>query len=689
MTDGAVRNHGIGATLYVNRSGKTKLAGFFSAKLQKRQTSWLPCEIEALAITVAIRHFSPYIVQSLETTYILTDSKPCVQAYEKLCRGEFSLSPRVSTFLTAVSRYQAIVKHIAGTANLLSDHASRNAPQCHEQSCQLCTFITKMESCVVRQSDIDDILNGQAKLPFMSRKAWITIQSECPDLRRTHAHLTQGTRPSKKLTNIRDVKRYLNIASIAHDGLLVVKRTEPFHSHRECVIIPRHVLDGMLTSLHIQLNHPTQHQLKKVAQRYIFALDLEKAIDNISDRCHQCASLRATPRHIIKQSTSDPPAGVGISFAADILRRNRQLILVVRETVTSFTLTRLISCERQEELRDTLICLCSDLTPLQGPFAVIRVTAAPGFQALAEDKILQQNHLQFEIGRVKNPNHNPVAERAIQELESELRRQLPRGEPLTSSLLAITTARLNSRIRTNGLSAREMWFQRDQLTNEQLPIRDLDRIIEQHNQRLDNHQPSEASKCPKKIPPETTPINTGDIVYLYREGSKHEARSRYVVTSIDANWCCIRKFTGEQLRNVSYKVKKSEIYKVPSEFIPNPQERNTNDERLQVPSVPTLEPSSHDLIPPEISSTDPPLISPQPHRPLGHQADRPAEEPSQVSDTTSITDTTQTLPTDDQLSALDRHASPADSPPTESPMPTAHKPSRRHKKPTWLEDYTE
>ena len=47
---------------------------------------------------------------------------------------------------------------------------------------------------------------------------------ECPDLRRTHAHLTQGTRLFKKLTNNKDVKRHLNVATIASDGSLLVKR---------------------------------------------------------------------------------------------------------------------------------------------------------------------------------------------------------------------------------------------------------------------------------------------------------------------------------------------------------------------------------------------------------------------------------------------------------------------------------
>ena len=89
VTDGAVRKPGIGVTLYVTRDGKLRLAGFFSAKLRGSQTMWLPCEVEALAIAVATKHFSPYVIQSHHKACILTDSKPCVQAYEKLCRREF------------------------------------------------------------------------------------------------------------------------------------------------------------------------------------------------------------------------------------------------------------------------------------------------------------------------------------------------------------------------------------------------------------------------------------------------------------------------------------------------------------------------------------------------------------------------------------------------------------------------
>ena len=166
----------------------------------------------------------PYMVQSNHTTSILTDSKPCEQAHEKLCRGEFSVSPRVSPLLSGVSRYQANVRYIAGSANVPSYFASRNAAVCVEQQCKVCTFIRETEASVVMQRvTTDDITYGRAKLTFTSRSAWLTIQAECQYMRRTHAHLKQGTRPSKKITNAKDVKRYLNVASIARDGMLVVR----------------------------------------------------------------------------------------------------------------------------------------------------------------------------------------------------------------------------------------------------------------------------------------------------------------------------------------------------------------------------------------------------------------------------------------------------------------------------------
>ena len=85
---------------------------------------------------------------------------------------------------------------------------------------------------------------------------------------------------------------------------------------------------------------------------------------------------------------------------------------------------------------------------------------------------LKSLRLSLEIGRVKNPNKNPVVEKAILELEEELLKQEPTGGPVLQLGLAIAVVRLNSRIRYSDLSARELWTQRSQFSHEQLPISD-------------------------------------------------------------------------------------------------------------------------------------------------------------------------------------------------------------------------
>ena len=153
------------------------------------------------------------------------------------------------------------------------------------------------------------------------------------------------------------------------------------------------------------------------------------------------------------------------------------------------------------------------------------------------------------------------------EVEEELRRQAPNGEPITQLGLGIAISRLNSRLRRQGLSAYELWTRRDQYSNTQLPIDDINTIRTQHQQRLKNHPYSERSKCPKETRVHTSihKIAVGDLVYLRTERDKTKVRNRYLVVSIDRPWCFIKKFTNTQIRAVSYKVRLDECYRVPSE----------------------------------------------------------------------------------------------------------------------------
>lgn len=60
-------------------------------------------------------------------------------------------------------------------------------------------------------------------------------------------------------------------------------------------------------------------------------------------------------------------------------------------------------------------------------------------------------------------------------------------------------------------------------------------------------------------------LNVGDLVYLYSDKDESRARSRYLIVTVDGEWCYIKTFTFNQLRAISYKVKLKECYKVLSD----------------------------------------------------------------------------------------------------------------------------
>ena len=153
---------------------------------------WYPCEIEALSISASVTHYSPYIVQSVHRTQLLTNNRPCVQAWSKMKRGEFSSSARVSTSLSILSQYNVDVQFIKGAYNLPSDFQSRNPPSCEEQCCQICKFVAENIHAVVRAVSVEAVLAGREQVPFATRASWKNLQMQCHDLRRVHAHLSAG-----------------------------------------------------------------------------------------------------------------------------------------------------------------------------------------------------------------------------------------------------------------------------------------------------------------------------------------------------------------------------------------------------------------------------------------------------------------------------------------------------------------
>lgn len=60
ITNGTVKTPGITTRMYIIHDNTLQLTSFFSTKLCSCQVTWLPCEIEALSIPAAMKHYSSY-----------------------------------------------------------------------------------------------------------------------------------------------------------------------------------------------------------------------------------------------------------------------------------------------------------------------------------------------------------------------------------------------------------------------------------------------------------------------------------------------------------------------------------------------------------------------------------------------------------------------------------------------------
>ena len=156
-----------------------------------------------------------------------------------------------------------------------------------------------------------------------------------------NAHFTQGTHPSKKTKHVKDLQRYLQVATLNERGLLIVRKSDPFCLQRELIVVPCDMLPGLITALHICVQHPTKHQLSSLFQRYFYGLCIDIVISEVTNNCHQCNSLKNLTREVFEQSSSKSPECLGKQFAADI-RRCKQKIFVTRDIFSSFSTATLI-----------------------------------------------------------------------------------------------------------------------------------------------------------------------------------------------------------------------------------------------------------------------------------------------------------------------------------------------------------
>ena len=254
---------------------------------------------------------------------------------------------------------------------------------------------------------------------------------------------------------------------------------------------------------------------------------------------------------IILPNSTPSPTKPGEIFYADVMRCNRQKIIVTRDVHSSFTCASILTDETGNSLRNGLLITLSNI---RAPTCSTQVDNAPGFTSLLDDPILTKHGIMMDFGRVKNKNANAVIDKGIQELEREMIQVDPNGGPLTAVQLQLVVETLNTRIRNRGLSAKEILFQRNQYTNDQITLNDTELAAQQRHICEHNHDASAVSKSRGKPPSTQSNFHVGDLVFIKDEGHKNKARERYIITKIDDKYVFLQKLTHKFM---------SRIYKIP------------------------------------------------------------------------------------------------------------------------------
>ena len=84
----------------------------------------------------------------------------------------------------------------------------------------------------------------------------------------------------------------------------------------ERIVIPRGEAGELLAALHVQLNHPSVHQLKLAFCRSYFCLGLDAKARLVVESCHTCTAPKKRQDSFHKQSASEPSEVVQSKYSA-------------------------------------------------------------------------------------------------------------------------------------------------------------------------------------------------------------------------------------------------------------------------------------------------------------------------------------------------------------------------------------
>ena len=541
--------------------------GFFSAKVSRWQSRWLPCEGEALAARMVLQHFKPQLRNSDTTIIHHTDSLPTCHAWQKSKTGAFSTSARIAAFLTEISTLDIEFVHNPGRKMEYSDYASRNAATCKLDSCQICSYLQDLvftADNMVRSIKIEDIERGNVAMPFTQQNAWRQAQSQDKTLQMLLSLINTGQVPEKKKTcsEYTTLKLLHNLyckglLKVSNQGLITVIQNQENGQQTQAIVVPTNLFPGLAHSLHLKTMHASKLQLQRLMSRYFYSVGHQRMIGEVVDNCHTCLSVKQLPKELFPETTGEIQ-GFGSHFACDVMVRNSQKILWIREKLTQFTHARILDNDTGEDTLKAIVSSIADKIPDYG--TTIRTDNASTFQkinALSTDRDswLCRFNISLELGETFNRNHNPIAENLIKEAHKEINKAGFGTQHLDEFQLSLVVRNINSRIRNRGLSAKEMCYMRDQATNKNITHNDVQLTKEQREMREKTHN---------KATPLKVEYAVGDNVMIKDKVTKLKPREKFIVVEPNAtNSHAIIQKQNEKFLTRQYSIPKHQLFKLP------------------------------------------------------------------------------------------------------------------------------
>ena len=292
-------------------------------------------------------------------------------------------------------------------------------------------------------------------------------------------------------------------------------------SDTERIVVPKTASMTVVSIYHQQYDCLKAIPLRNLLRRNFLILNLDDTIAKCLKACYRCAATRDEKHIQVPMSSVPPPDTFGQHFATDVIDREKQKILTLRETATSYTWARFIQNETAIELESGLRCLFALASPPNATqLRTCRADNAKSFISLTNNKILTDIGVILDISNPANKNGNPVAEKANREVQNAILGVAPTGGQVSEVQLAKAISALNAKPRWSGMSAVELWTARDMITNQPLRFSQKDIIDKQHKNRAAKH----------KKPNVHTPVFAlGDIVFSNSDRSKLKARDSLII----------------------------------------------------------------------------------------------------------------------------------------------------------------